>query len=304
MNILVVLTGGTIGSSTICGVISPNKSVKSKLIGERENVNFTVCEPYTILSETLSASNINSLIKCIKSHINSDCDGIIVTHGSDTLLYTACALNYVFADCSIPIMLVSSNYPIENEKANGIDNFNAGVEFILQKSGKGVFIAYKNHGENVKFHCPEFALAHQETTDYINSISSNHYATLENNKVILNSCFFKINKIEKIDFKLIDYSHITVVPAYPGNDYSYDLSECRAIIFTPYHSGTLNTKDEHLKMLCNNAKSKGISMYVVNASSGDLYETAKMYDKLGITPLPSSTFADTYVRLWIQMSRQ
>lgn len=302
MNILAVLTGGTIGSIACDGIISPNACTKQKLISDYENIDFTVVEPYTILSETLCASNINALIECVKSQINCGYDGIIVTHGTDTLVYTACALNYAFADSDIPIMIVSSNYPLENEKSNGLDNFKASVEFIIQKSGKGVFIAYKNHGENVKFHCPQFALLQQETTDAINSISSNYYASLESKKVILNSEFSAQNEIEKIDFKLLDYPRINVIPSYPGNDYDYELSKCNAIIFVPYHSGTLNTNDEMLIDLCINAKNRDIPMYVINVTDGDLYESTQLYSSLGIMPLSASVLADTYVRLWIKIS--
>ena len=59
-------------------------------------------------------------------------DGIILTHGSDTIQYTAALLSYVLKP-EIPVMIVCSNYVLEDEKANGFDNFCAAVDFIKNK---------------------------------------------------------------------------------------------------------------------------------------------------------------------------
>ena len=63
------------------------------------------------------------LAKYIKEQIESEkYDGIIITHGTDTLQYTSAMLGYMFDDVSIPIVLVSSNYVLEDKRANGLIN--------------------------------------------------------------------------------------------------------------------------------------------------------------------------------------
>ena len=94
-----------------------------------DNTEFATLNPYTILSENLSSEHLNILTDTVVSNI-ALYDGIIVTHGSDTLQYSASALAYAVGCESVPVVLVSSNFPLEDERANGIYNFIGAVEFI------------------------------------------------------------------------------------------------------------------------------------------------------------------------------
>lgn len=126
MKILVVFTGGTIGSCYNDGVISPDSSTRYKLIEMyKQNggyAEFDAISPYTVLSENLNGEYFNLLYNSVKENINNY-DGIIVTHGTDTLQYTSAVLSYMFGLCNTPIVLVSANYPLESEKSNGLENF-------------------------------------------------------------------------------------------------------------------------------------------------------------------------------------
>ena len=61
MKILVIMTGGTIGSAVKDGWITNDVAAKSKLFGKVANssIELTVSTPYTILSENLSANELN-----------------------------------------------------------------------------------------------------------------------------------------------------------------------------------------------------------------------------------------------------
>ena len=93
MNILVIFTGGTIGSrlNEDEGVICAGHEAPYNLIEnyvDNGTVSFCTMEPYKILSENLAAGNIEMLVNLIQVHYKNY-DGIIVTHGTDTLQYTA-----------------------------------------------------------------------------------------------------------------------------------------------------------------------------------------------------------------------
>ena len=136
MKILVVFTGGTIGSCYNDGVISPDSSTRYKLIEMyKQNggyAEFDAISPYTVLSENLNGEYFNLLYNSVKENINNY-DGIIVTHGTDTLQYTSAVLSYMFGLCNTPIVLVSANYPLESEKSNGLENFSAAVDLSHTK---------------------------------------------------------------------------------------------------------------------------------------------------------------------------
>ena len=110
MKLLVILTGGTIGSGFCEEFISLNENSKNVLLDGYNHLQIDTVQPYTILSEQLKAEYINLLIKCVGENLNKDYDGIIITHGTDTLQYTASALSCIYSNTSIPVVLVSSNY--------------------------------------------------------------------------------------------------------------------------------------------------------------------------------------------------
>ena len=149
MKILVIFTGGTIGS-TVNGEYISTDGKKPYIILERYNkeypnsIEWHTDNPYTILSENATIDTYRMLAKSVKAGLDKNYDGIIVTHGSDTLQYSAAFLSLILGDDVAPVMLVSSNYVLEDERANGMDNFGAAVDFIVNHRGKGVFVPYKN----------------------------------------------------------------------------------------------------------------------------------------------------------------
>jgi len=165
MKLLVVFTGGTIGCSVDQeGYFSPDQKNGYKLISlfqeakkadpetREDEIVIDTVEPYSTLSEQLNSTFVQKLIDCVKSNAEKEYDGIIVTHGTDTLQYAACALGYALGNSSIPVLLVSSNYILDDPKMNGLENFIAAVDFIKGGYGKGVFVAYKNKQEGVTIH--------------------------------------------------------------------------------------------------------------------------------------------------------
>ncbi len=143
MKILTVFTGGTIGSTKSGGVISPDSKNSYKLLEmyskKDKKVEFTAVQPLNILSENMNGKILTQLYKCISSYDLSEFDGVIIAHGTDTLQYTAAYLSYAFGLCKTPIVLVSANFPLEDERSNGFRNFCGAVELIRSRNPRGAF---------------------------------------------------------------------------------------------------------------------------------------------------------------------
>lgn len=306
MKILVIFTGGTIGSALNDGWLSPDGQTKKQLISHYEkafgdDVCFVTKEPYSILSENLCADNINQLVSDVKGEICKDFDGIIVTHGTDTLQYSAAALSFALGACSIPVLLVSSNYPLDDSRTNGHDNFAAAVEFIKAKAGNGVFAVYRNDNQSVRFHKAMSLLTHREGDDSLHSIDDKCFGEFTDKSIAIIDAAEKA--CDRIDFTLCKHPQILVVNAYPGDSYGYNLDNCKAVILRPYHSGTLDTANEKFEQFCAAAAKKGIPVFVVNVKEGTTYASSKEFDNYKITPLYSNTFVSAYMRLWIGISK-
>lgn len=309
MNILVIFTGGTIGSTLDNGVISTNDSSKKMLIDMYQNKYsstsiFDELTPFTMLSENLSALELNLIIKNVKDNADKY-DGIIITHGTDTLQYTASALSLALGDIDIPVLLVSSAYPLENPMANGVDNFAGAVKFIENKLSNGVFVSYKNENENVKIHCATRLLPHNMFTDYLDSVESKPYAVFDD-KIDSISVINHDVKNETIklndSFLFVDTPKILMLDSHPADDYSYDLSHYNAVIIKAYHSGTINTNSPAFTSFCKRAGEQSVPIFLVNCLSGNIYESACAFDKLGIITLPNYSPITAYTKIWIAIS--
>ena len=56
------------------------------------------------------------------------------------------------------------------------------------------------------------------------------------------------------------------------------------------------------KKFMKSANEQNVPVFLANAPSKTTYETVKEYESLGIIPLPDSTFAYTYMKLWAGIS--
>lgn len=305
MKILVIFTGGTIGSAERNGWISPLGSTKSLLIDNylkksNGSVQFALASPYTVLSENLCADNLNTLIKCVRENMEKGFEQMIVCHGTDTLQYSAAALSYAFSGEKLQLVFASSNYPLKNEKANGFANFEAAVEFIKSIEISGVFAAYKNGGKNAEIHNALRLVCHREADDGLYSIDGNPIASYDGHKIILNSSYCFSDSHERLlNVCFPENSGVLAVSSVPADDFSYSLNGIKAVIIRPYHSGTLDTGSKCFKEFCKRAKEKDIPVFAVNVKAEARYESTRAFDELGITVLPFCSFPAVYVKMWL-----
>lgn len=303
MNILVIFTGGTIGSSIKKGWADIDKDTQYLLLSKYNDtdVEFSTTSPFSVLSENLSAMHLNMLQKEISDNLTKGFDGIIVTHGTDTLQYSATAIEYAFNGCEMPIVFVSADYPLEDEKSNGFANFEAAVEFIKSKSANGVFVSYKNNDENViNIHIASRILQHREHDANIYSIDNMPFATYSDKITMNNINLANTNNIGTVDY--VENPCILVVESYPGNNYDYCLDNVNAVILKPYHSGTLDTANSCLMDFCNRAKTKNVPVFVTGTNCGVSYKSTEAYSELGVKPVSFGTFISAYMKIWAGIS--
>lgn len=258
----VISTGGTIGSTLEKGVVnvSNKQHMLAQLYQGENSISIDMFTPYNILSENISRDNASQLLQCIKGIDCSDYDGIIVTHGTDTLAYTANYLDIILHDYAIPIVLVSSNYPMEDSRSNAVDNFTTGVDFICQKNDSGVFVSYTNVGAEPLIHKGSLLMQAREIDGFVDSICSSYYAKkltngifeYNDNYILSNEKLTIFNKNAsnaELNNKLTgelcnDIMYIKAFAFMNFDIYAQNISDkTRAIVIELYHSGTLPTQD-------------------------------------------------------------
>lgn len=305
MKILVIFTGGTIGSCYNDGIISTDSSTRYRLIEMYKkyggNDEFETISPYTVLSENLDGEHFNLLYNSIKENINKGYDGIIVTHGTDTLQYTSAMLSYMFGLCKTPIVLVSANYPLESKKSNGFDNFKSAVRFIRSNNNRGVFVAYKNHGETAKIHRGSRLQKHLAYNDNIYSVKNEFYGEITDNEFIKNTYYNE--KADELTIenmpKFKTYSPVLKIAPYVGMTYPHIEKSTKAVLLESYHSGTIYTSSKILERFCNKAKEFEIPIFLTGSEAGFFYESKELFAKLSIKILPPVSPVSAYIKLWL-----
>lgn len=332
MKIGVVFTGGTIGSAVNDnGYIATKKDTAYLLLeqyrnkcnqsGEKAEITFLTKTPYHILSENLSGRELEQLILCINALLNEkDLDGIIVTHGTDTLQYTAAVLGYVFCRARLPIVLVSSNYVLDDARANGLSNFYYGVEFIKGGYGKGVFVSYCNNDKIPRIHYGTRLNMPVFYSDEVFSIEDGeygHFTTLcghpefcqadgnirECRDVATNKTLF--DNIEKNPVRLSDCND-TILQIHPfvGMKYPPLASSTKIILHGSFHSGTIAVTED-LRSFAQEAEKLGIPFYLIGLSSGTIhYETVQFYNRCHMIPLYDTAFIAQYCKAWLAISNR
>ncbi len=245
--IKVIFTGGTIGSLANGNDISPDGKTKYLLLEKygRDIERFVTSSPLFILSENANLGNVLKMAQEINVAQNENVKGIILTHGTDTLAYTAPLLSFLIQNPKVPIVLVSSDYVLNDERANGIPNFTAAVELIDNAQTKpAIYVAYKNQEDD--FTSIFLGVRICEPAPYSSCFGcplGQRFAICKNNKIEYENT--RIIKDDKLFNLTNDISKIGLfINPYLGLDYSvYKNVRCDFILHNLYHSGTANTQN-------------------------------------------------------------
>lgn len=281
MRILLVCTGGTIGCIRQNGVLTPDPDTVSRLTApyRKEGIAFDTVIPFLTLSENLNGDHLNQLVDCIDENLKKGYDGMIVTHGSDTVSFTAAALGFRYQN-TLPIALVTAQYPLSHPDTNGFVNFGEAVALVRERQ-KGVFVPYRNQNGEIKRHIGTEIYRFGEQSAQMESGKGGH---AENVPAFVKSTRFS------------QRSGVQIVTPAPGNDYRLD-PMAKAVLCTPYHSATLPTADQNFREFCLLAKQNGVPVLVSQTVGDTPYASQLEFENLGITALPYPADA-LYMKLW------
>lgn len=325
-NILIVFTGGTIGSRTDGHSIDVHHDMGYELIRKYneqygEQVSFKVIQPFTILSENMLPQDWDELCRAIEAALDSqfsgiDFNGIIITHGTDTLAYTAAAVSYRFARSSIPIVLTASNYPLDHPASEGLRNFAACVTFILEDPVPGIFVIFEDYKGRMNVHLASRIRQSESFTDQYSSIYGQPFGEIREGRLSLHSSpvYPDIDQLRDtsrrtdIGTSCCFAGDILYVKPYPGFRYTFlELSNKRpqAVLVELYHSATtgmrFSDEEDSLQTFIHQCQKDRIPVYIapVKSITGSLYATSHELLQLGVIPLINISIEAALVKLML-----
>lgn len=305
MKTALIFTGGTIGSARTNGRIAPAEQAAAALramIGQRyaHLGEFTTVSPYTVLSENLCAKHLNALIDCVREQTAHGAQAAVIFHGTDTLAYTAAALACAFGNDSIPIVLVSANYPANDARSNARANLCGALDFLAQADGaRGVFAVYKNENGPVLVHRGTRILEQNAFEDAVYSAAGQYFGRFDKNGSFQKNPAYRESEDEMPAFESLHFCSSSAVwrllPC-PGMPLPQPDGRVKAVVLDSFHSGSTATACAPLQSFCQKAQGKGIEVFLSGQKSD--YESAAALQALHIRALERLTPVCAYVKAW------
>jgi glutamyl-tRNA(Gln) amidotransferase subunit D len=144
--------GGTIASKVDyeTGAVRPRFSPEELLemfpeLGEIANIRSTIVA--NMLSENMRFIHYNLIAKEIEKALKEGAHGIIVTHGTDTLHYTAAALSFALEGLTNPVLLVGAQRSSDRGSSDAFINLKCAARFIAKSDFTGVGVCM-HHSPN------------------------------------------------------------------------------------------------------------------------------------------------------------
>ena len=244
MKILVIATGGTIGSAFDGESVNVQSAEKcaaaSRYAAEHGGVDFEIQNPINILSESVTAADLNVLAGALYTADLCRYDGVILTVGSDNLGYISAFAALLLADAGVPVCLVAADKVLSDERSNGYPNLCCAVE-LIKRGISGVYAPYRNSDGVMRVH---------SAADIRQADLSDDFFSFGGVHAVYDGGFRELRPY--IGHRLPDVFGAENIPAvsdnvllihpYPMLDYSrLSADGARAVLHTLYHSSTLDS---------------------------------------------------------------
>ena len=144
--VLILGTGGTIASRIDyrTGAVHPAVSSADlhSLVPELSTVADVAPEiMFDILSENITPRHWEKLARRVVRAVDQGFDGVVITHGTDTMGYTSAALSFALAGVPIPVIVVGAQRSSDRPSSDAPLNLVAAVSVAATADFAGVYVA-------------------------------------------------------------------------------------------------------------------------------------------------------------------
>ncbi|MFW9826222.1 MAG: Glu-tRNA(Gln) amidotransferase subunit GatD [Candidatus Thorarchaeota archaeon] len=224
-NIKLLGTGGTIASRLdyTTGAVIPSFTPGElySAVPELAEICNLDCEiVFEILSENMRPEYWQKLAERVKEAVNSGVNGILISHGTDTMSFTSAALSFMLKNLSIPVVLVGSQRSSDRPSSDAALNLiNAAIvansdiaEVIVTMLGS------PSHDYGLIHRGALVRKMHSSVRNTFRTIDSIPLGMVQNRKIkMFTNNYKKRSKLEtktQIEFE----KKIALIYSYPGTD--------------------------------------------------------------------------------------
>lgn len=285
MELTLIRTGGTIGCEVGAdGVIAPADVTVPHL----SDFDVTVVTPFYELSERLETAHYSLLIKTVSDAARRG--AVLITHGSDTLPFTAGVVAFALGGIQSCVVFVSSDKPLIYKDAGGHASLKTAAQFL--KTGScGVYVADREtvHFATRLLEARAFDGAYFSACDRV-------CAQCVNGEIVFKEKPQASSPLPPL--QSLSGKDIVCIRPYPNLNYDRIVTEgASCVLHDGYHSGTAN--DVALNRFAQNC---GCDIYVTGGSRGVVYSSKADFDKR-LKVYDNVTFPAMYAKLLVGLNR-
>jgi len=295
--ISIIGTGGTIASRVDykTGGVVPVSSAEDIVASIPELAEIANLKCRVIMekfSEDLDFSNYELIAKEVAKEIEKGCDGVIITHGTDTLHYTSAALSFAIQKTPVPVILVGAQRSSDRGSSDAGFNMICAAKFIRDSDFSGIGVCM--HGSISDNYCTihpgvKTRKLHTSRRDAFQSVNSNPYARIwENGKIDImreypTSHGLKVN--EKFNH------NVGLLKVYPGISSevlkAFKKMDGLVIEGTGLGHAPINNNEEFMKTLKSISKKIPVvmtSQCIWGRVNMNVYATGRVLQEMGVIP--------------------
>jgi glutamyl-tRNA(Gln) amidotransferase subunit D len=319
-NLSLLSTGGTISSKIDYRTGGVMAALTAKELNDSipELIKIANIDPEVVLSEY--SENIKpehwSLIarKAASNILSGKYDGIIVSHGTDTMHYTSAALSFALQNLPIPVVLVGAQRSSDRPSSDASLNLIGACTFASRSKFSGVFVAmhYSFSDDVIACHIgTRVRKNHTSRRDAFHSIDVSPFSLVKKDQIEIPKQYTDVKfqerskNLESMVVRPNFENKVSLLKFYPGFDcrmidYCIELGH-KAIILEGTGLGHIN---KECFSQIKNAINKGILIFMTSQciwgrTALTVYDTGRDLLNLGVIPLSNTTSETALVKaMW------
>ncbi len=318
--ITIISTGGTITSRVdyktggVYSLSNPSELLVS--IPEINKLaNIKLVTPFNVMSEDMTFKEWQELASIVSRELKT-AEGVIITHGTDTLHFTSAALSFMLKDLSKPVAVVGGQRSSDRGSFDGAQNLICAVHYCLSNIAE---VSIVMHGTESDSYClanrgTKVRKMHTSRRDAFRPINELPLAKIwPDGKIeIINKHYKKRSKnVTNLDSKFDD--KVALLKVYPGAspdfiDYLIDKGY-KGIILEATAFGHIPTQPQNkdgswipkIKRAIKNDVFVGItSQCLYGSTNSDVYSNLRILKKAGAVYLKDMLPETAFVKLgWV-----
>jgi glutamyl-tRNA(Gln) amidotransferase subunit D len=226
--VAIISTGGTIASRVDyrTGAVQPALTAADLASVVPELASIAEIDAHILFSEyseNIGPTHWKSMADEIAKRIANGAEGVVISHGTDTLHYTAAALSFALANLPVPVLLVGAQRSSDRPSSDAASNLTGAVALTARADMAMVGVAMHQDLSDhiiVAHRGTRVRKCHTSRRDAFKSINSTPLASydLKTGQIEMTNGVPKRDKSRKPDVKSRFDQHAYLIKFYPGFD--------------------------------------------------------------------------------------